>query len=84
MIKVVAVVVTFNRKNLLIEALNGLLAQTYPLEKIIIINNASTDNTEQLLIEKDFLVHSLIDYRLLSSNVGGAGGFHEGLKIAGG
>ena len=66
MIKVVAVVVTFNRKNLLIEALNGLLAQTYPLEKIIIINNASTDNTEQLLIEKDFLVHSLIDYRLLS------------------
>jgi len=84
MIKVVAVVVTFNRKNLLIEALNSLLAQTYPLEKIILINNASTDNTEQLLIEKGFLAHSLIDYRLLSSNVGGAGGFHEGLKVAGG
>ncbi|HAA64163.1 MAG TPA: glycosyl transferase, partial [Thermoanaerobacter sp.] len=36
--KVAAVVVTFNRKNLLIECLNALISQTYKLTSIIIID----------------------------------------------
>ena len=47
--KVSAVVVTFNRKELLIECLEALRRQTRPLDALYIIDNASTDGTEELL-----------------------------------
>lgn len=43
--KICAVVVTFNRCNLLVECLQGLLSQTAPLNSIVIVDNASTDDT---------------------------------------
>jgi len=52
---VCAVVVTFNRKELLIECLDSLLQQTRPLQGIYIIDNASSDGTPQLLLNKDFI-----------------------------
>lgn len=79
---VAAVVVTFNRKNLLIECINSLLNQTKKLNSIIIIDNASTDGTIKLLEENSFLNHDLIEYKLMTENLGGAGGFHEGIKLA--
>ncbi|WP_434640821.1 glycosyltransferase family 2 protein [Thermoanaerobacterium thermosaccharolyticum] len=78
--KVAAVVVTFNRKNLLIECLDALLNQTYKLTSIIIIDNASTDGTYEILKEKGYLDKSVVDYVRLKENIGGAGGFHEGIK----
>ena len=42
---VAAVVVTFNRKELLCECLDALLAQTCPLSRILLVDNASTDGT---------------------------------------
>jgi len=50
-----AVVVTYNRKKLLIECLEALLKQTRPLDGIYIIDNASTDGTPELLKEKGFI-----------------------------
>ena len=44
----VAIVVTYNRKELLQECIDALLAQSKPVEKILVINNASTDGTEKL------------------------------------
>ena len=44
-----AVVVTCNRCELLKQAIDALLNQTYPLNKIVIINNASTDGTKEYL-----------------------------------
>jgi rhamnopyranosyl-N-acetylglucosaminyl-diphospho-decaprenol beta-1,3/1,4-galactofuranosyltransferase len=79
---VAAVVVTFNRKQLLAECLDALLAQTHTVAKIIIIDNASTDGTPEYLKEKLYLEHSLIEYIRLSENTGGAGGFHAGTKRA--
>jgi rhamnopyranosyl-N-acetylglucosaminyl-diphospho-decaprenol beta-1,3/1,4-galactofuranosyltransferase len=79
---VAAVVVTFNRKQLLIECLDALLAQTHAVEKIIVIDNASTDGTPEYLEEKLYLENPLIEYIRLSENTGGAGGFHEGTKRA--
>lgn len=79
---VVAVVVTFNRKGLLVEALTQLMKQSYALSRVILINNASTDGTEALLKEQGWLDNALIDYRLLPVNTGGAGGFNTGLEIA--
>lgn len=79
---IAAVVVTFNRKVLLIECLNALLAQTRPMDKIYLIDNASSDGTQPLLEEHNLLNHPLIDYRLMTENLGGAGGFYEGIKAA--
>ncbi len=80
--KVIAVVVTYNRKVLLIECLKAILAQTFPVDKIILIDNASTDGTKAELESHEMLSNQCIDYRLMESNTGGAGGFYEGMKIA--
>lgn len=50
--KVIALVVTYNRKDLLIECLESLISQTYKIDKIVVINNCSTDGTELLFEEK--------------------------------
>lgn len=77
---VVAIVVTYNRKKLLIECLDALLNQTYPLDSIIIVDNASTDGTPELLEQSGYRANPLIDYVRLSENTGGAGGFYHGMK----
>jgi len=53
--RVCAVVVTYNRKNLLIECLEALRKQTRPLQGIYIVDNASTDGTPELLKEKGYI-----------------------------
>jgi len=52
---VAANVVTYNRKKILVECLDALLKQTYPLDAIYIIDNASTDGTPELLKEKGYI-----------------------------
>lgn len=76
------VVVTYNRKELLIECLESLLNQTQRLDKIYIVNNASTDGTGDLLRSQAWFDDPRICYECLSSNTGGAGGFYSGLKKA--
>jgi len=44
---VCAVIVTYNRKKLLLECLEGLRRQTRPVDAIYIIDNASQDGTSQ-------------------------------------
>ena len=78
--KIAAVVVTYNRKELLKECLEGLLNQTYPLDAIIVIDNASTDGTPEFLQKNGYLDNLKIDYIRLTENAGGAGGFYEGVK----
>ena len=79
---VAAVVVTYNRSQLLTECLDALLRQSRPLDGIIVIDNASSDGTPALLESKGYLRHAKIVYTRLSSNTGGAGGFHEGMRQA--
>ena len=80
--KTVAVVVTYNRKALLKECLDAILGQTERVEKIIVVDNCSTDNTYEFLKEKSLLNNELIYYKRLDKNIGGAGGFYEGIKEA--
>lgn len=75
--KIAAIVVTYNRKELLKECINKLKKQTVALD-IIIIDNASTDGTEKYIKE---LGKSII-YFNTGSNLGGAGGFNFGIKKA--
>ncbi len=102
--RVCAVIVTYNRKELLLECLEALRKQTRPIQGIYLIDNASTDGTPQLLLdkgyirelppenlsepwEKEFEISNLTDgkfiklhYVRMHENVGGAGGFYEGVK----
>ena len=76
--RICAVVVTFNRKALLEECLTALLNQTRRLDEIIVVDNASTDGTDEIM-KTEF---AGITYVKLGENIGGAGGFHEGMKLA--
>lgn len=79
--KVAAIVVTYNRKELLRECLQALLAQTIPDLDILLIDNASTDGTKEYIT--DIVEENpSIRYMNTGSNLGGAGGFHYGLKKA--
>ncbi|QWR78602.1 glycosyltransferase family 2 protein [Candidatus Magnetomonas plexicatena] len=48
---VCAVVVTYNRKALLLECLDGIIKQTVPVEAIYLVDNASFDGTPEALLE---------------------------------
>lgn len=79
--KVGIVVVTFNRKKLLLNTLNAIASQSYKNYKVFIIDNASTDGTEKYI--KEFLKENTqFIYKKMENNTGGAGGFHEGVKTA--
>lgn len=80
--KVNAVVVTYNRKELLMECLDSILNQTYEVERIVVIDNNSNDDTKATLIEKGYIGNPRIEYHYLSKNIGGAGGFNVGMKHA--
>ena len=80
---VCAVVVTYNRKELLLNCLEGIRRQTRPPDAVIIIDNASTDGTQQVLQENFPNINdtkSVISCIKMETNTGGSGGFHEGVK----
>lgn len=77
-----AVIVTYNRKLLLVECLKALLNQSQSLNAVYIINNASTDGTEDYLKQQGWLDNELIHLFSLSENLGGAGGFSFGVEKA--
>lgn len=75
---VCAVVVTHNRRDVLRECLAALQAQTRRPDRVLLVDNASTDGTSSMIGEE----HPEVDLVVLASNQGGAGGFHEGLRRA--
>lgn len=81
MYKICAVVVTHNRKTLLLRNIKSLLLQSYPLD-ILIFDNASTDDTEQFLRENNIIDKNNVFYVKSKFNTGGAGGFKFGAMEA--
>jgi GT2 family glycosyltransferase len=77
-----SIVVTFNRLDLLKKNIEMQMQQEFPMDKIIIVNNASTDDTIFYLRELEKINSDKIDVLNLKENIGGAGGFSEGLKYA--
>jgi len=76
------VVVTFNRKQLLLQCLQALSEQTQQPSKILIVDNASTDGTIGTLKESNWLEKQNIQLIALKENTGGAGGFFAGMQYA--
>lgn len=74
--KITAVVVTYNRRELLRRCVEHLREQTCVLDNIIVVNNGSTDGTREWLEEQTDLdvIHQ--------GNVGGSGGFYRGIEYA--
>lgn len=77
-----AVIVTYNRKELLLNNINMLLKQTRYIDKIFIVDNCSTDGTYECLCEKGWVNTEQFEYVKTESNIGGAGGFYTGTKVA--
>ena len=75
--KIGAVIVTYNNAPMLKLLLEDLLLQTRKPDEIIVIDNASFDNTASMIRE-----FSSIRFTRLEENLGSAGGYYEGLKIA--
>lgn len=74
--KIAAVVVTFNRLELLKQCVQSLRNQTYKLDEIIVVNNSSTDGTIEWLNQQ-------VDLTVITQeNSGSAGGQHTGIKTA--
>lgn len=80
--RVIAVVVTYNRKDLVLECIEAILNQSYSVEKLILVDNCSTDGTEAALKSKGYLDSPRICYVKMDTNIGGAGGFYEGMLRA--
>ncbi|WP_449277086.1 glycosyltransferase family 2 protein [Leucobacter sp. GX24907] len=74
--RVAAVIVTFNRLAKLPKTIETVLAQSHGCEWVVIVNNASTDGTQEYL---DGLDDPRIVVVNLSENLGGAGGFEHGM-----
>jgi len=74
--KVIAVVVTYNRQALLSQCIAALRSQSRPLDAILVINNGSTDATEEWLKKQSDL------FFVSQSNVGSSGGFSAGINWA--
>lgn len=77
----VAIIVTFNRKELLVRNINMLLKQLCRFDTIYIVDNCSTDGTHELLQSKGWL-NAPFYYLRTKHNIGGAGGFFTGVKKA--
>jgi rhamnopyranosyl-N-acetylglucosaminyl-diphospho-decaprenol beta-1,3/1,4-galactofuranosyltransferase len=75
---VCAVVVTHNRRAMLVECLAALAEQTRLPDRILVVDNASTDGTAELLRAE----YPNVELLSLATNAGGAGGFYEGLRRA--
>jgi rhamnopyranosyl-N-acetylglucosaminyl-diphospho-decaprenol beta-1,3/1,4-galactofuranosyltransferase len=76
--RVCAVIVTHNRPQLLKQCLAAVLAQSTPVEGILVLDNASTPPVHELLPE---LAPQVVLCRF-AANTGGAGGFYHGLADA--
>lgn len=78
---IVAIVVTYNRKDLVVKTLDALISQTSACD-ILIVDNSSTDGTFEFLKSTNWLNYRNVNYCRLKKNLGGAGGFHYGLAFA--
>lgn len=82
MLVITSIVVTYNRKMLLTRCLNALSNQTRKPDRILIVDNASSDGTRELLNSEGWLQRLDIELLALDDNTGGAGGFATGLEHA--
>ncbi len=74
--KTIAVIVSYNRRQLLSECVDALRNQTQSLDAILVVNNGSTDDTEVWLKNQQDIQF------ITQENVGSSGGFNTAIEWA--
>ncbi len=78
--RIAAIVVTYNRLGFLHRCIEALRGQQNAALDILIIDNASTDGTGDALAP--LAAEGVIRYHNTGENLGGAGGFNYGMRLA--
>ncbi|MGF3055825.1 glycosyltransferase [Microbacterium sp. YY-01] len=76
------VVVTFNRSTLLAGLLRSIRDMQPQPGHVVIIDNASVDDTTEVVESFRETLGTTLVYRKLETNTGGSGGFSEGMRTA--
>jgi GT2 family glycosyltransferase len=76
---VAVIIPAYNGELVLRDCIESLLQQTRRVSRIYVVDNASTDGTEQLI--RDCYAHQ-VKYTRLDENIGPTGGFATGMKLA--
>jgi GT2 family glycosyltransferase len=79
MANIFAVVLTYNRKDLLQRCLDCVFAQSRPCDKVIVIDNCSSDGTSDMVRSE---WGDRVQVHILSRNIGASGGFNVGIRVA--
>lgn len=77
--QIFAVVLSYKRKDLLKRCLEAISLQSRRCDGIIVVDNASHDGTEEMLLQ---LPLANLKIYVLSRNTGASGGFSSGFRIA--
>ncbi|MEC5178914.1 glycosyltransferase [Arthrobacter sp. CG_A4] len=80
--KLFAVVVTYNRADFLQNLLDSFSRLTTRPDRIIVVDNASSDHTAEVVSRATAAGGPPIQYERLPANVGGSGGFSRGVELA--
>lgn len=76
-----SIVVTYNRKELLIRNLESIVKQTIKTD-ILVFDNNSSDGTDIYIKQSEYNLMDNFFYIKSEKNIGGAGGFYSSLKWA--
>lgn len=79
---VAAVIVTYNRRELLCQNIAMLLRQTRVPDRIYVVDNHGTDEAEAFARAQGLMADGRVRYHYLAENLGGAGGFSYGARVA--
>lgn len=79
--KISAIIPTYNRAHCIAKSLNSIFEQTYPVSEIIVVDDCSDDDTEEVITKID---NPLIHYYRLSENKGAGGARNYGVRMASG
>ncbi|MDD1477130.1 glycosyltransferase [Arthrobacter sp. H16F315] len=80
--KLFAVVVTYNRADLLQNLLESFSRLGTRPDRIVVVDNASSDHTPDVIARATASGAVPIQYERLSANAGGSGGFSRGVELA--
>lgn len=79
---IATVIVTHNRREQLCNCLYYVSSQTHCVDYVIVVDNASTDNSQDYIRQQGLFDKLTIKWVTLSDNEGGAGGFARGIEEA--
>ncbi|MDR1808357.1 MAG: glycosyltransferase [Propionibacteriaceae bacterium] len=81
--RLAVVIVTFNRAALLARVLKSIAALPDQPAHVIVVDNASTDDTQATLAEaQGWFADGVLANHRSPTNTGGSGGFHQGVELA--